>query len=226
MILELLLPSSSYKQRMTHKLLILGANGLAAFMDFGVGMLIVAALAWFFGVELAWYQLGVAGCLALIPDLDIVPLALSGRNTAGDHHQSPFHRPLLVIPTAAAVAYLFGGQFWALATALAVFWHYLHDTNFIDTTYGIAWLWPFSYEYWSLRGSFVPTPWLEHHTWLHRYWLKPTFVSLRELTIDALSIVIATSLTGLLVLDGRLLALVVIFTAVLIWFTHDRVCVA
>ena len=176
---------------------ILISNALAAFLDFAVGCAGVLLLANLTDHTLVWWQVLIGGLLALIPDIDALPAVFTGKSAWYDHRQTPFHRPLLVIPIASSSAWLLGGWFWGLATALLVLWHYLHDTDWVAKRYGIAWLWPLSSSYWSWRGSFPPIAGIEHHYWLYTYWLRPSALSVAELTIGSILLL----MVGLFVSD-------------------------
>jgi hypothetical protein len=180
---------------MRRAILLLFGNALAAFMDFGIGTAVAAGVAALYGVSLSWYLVFLGGILSLIPDFDLVPSVIRGISPSFDHRQTLFHRPLLILPLTIATAYLFGGSMWAIITGVCVFGHYIHDTNFVGTDYGIAWCWPFSHQYWSLSGSFTPELHIgSHHEWLHQNWLRPSFISVREITIGLLGVGIALEL--------------------------------
>lgn len=176
---------------MQKHILYLGANAMAAFMDFGVGYLIAVLVTMGFETSLPWQYLLIGGFCALIPDIDLVPSVLMGRSASFDHRQTLFHRPLLVVPIVTIIGFILGGYLWASIVFLCVVWHYLHDTNFTDTTYGIAWLWPFSSQYWSLWGSYMSQTDLGHHQWLETFWMKPSILSVREVGIGLISFCIA-----------------------------------
>jgi LexA-binding, inner membrane-associated putative hydrolase len=170
--------------------MLLTGNALAAFMDFGIGTAVATGIAYWYEVSLPWYLVFLGGILSLIPDFDLVPSVIRGVSPKFDHRQTPFHRPLLILPLAIITAYLFGGSMWALITGICVFGHYIHDTNFVGTDYGIAWFWPFSHRYWSVFGSFAPAKLDQgsHHVWLRQNWLQPSILSLREIGIGLVGI--------------------------------------
>ncbi len=109
---------------------------------------------------------------------------------------------------------------WALITGLCVFGHYIHDTNFVGTNYGIAWFWPFSHQYWSVSGSFTPEVHVgSHHEWLLQNWLKPSVLSLREISIGLLGLGVAL---WCMAVPAQIIALVVLLAVVAVnsfWFT-------
>lgn len=151
---------------------ILLANALAGFLDLSMGALIAAATLYSLGVQPGLWHLLIGSVLAVLPDFDIIPAILLGREAAGNHHTTLMHRPLLIIPAAALVAYLVGGQAWGTVALLCVSWHYLHDTPPLSLG-GIAWLWPFDYRYWSLWGPKEPhMGHLNHHEWLRYNWMR------------------------------------------------------
>ena len=207
---------------MKRSLHILGANAMAAFMDFGIGTLVAAVVAFSFDIALSWQYLLLGGLLALLPDVDIIPSIITGRSAQFDHRQTIFHRPLLIITAATTISWCIGGEMWAIITFFAVIWHFVHDTNFIDMTYGIAWLWPFSDMYWYFYGPFTPNPGMEHHTWLERYWLKPTFLSVREILIGAVALLAAGSLMHLSLLPVAVICGAVSISVAVIWYSNHN----
>ena len=176
---------------MRQRFLFLAASTLAAGMDFGIGMAIASLVTNWFGTHAPWYVLGIGGVLALLPDFDLIPSVIRCASPTFDHHQSPFHRPLLVLPISILIAYLFFGQMWAVITGICVLAHYIHDTNFISNTYGIAWFWPFSDLYWSPHGLFISSGNTSHTDWLQANWLQPSILSIREITTGLLGVSIA-----------------------------------
>lgn len=166
------------------RLRFLGANALAAVMDFGVGAMIAVSVSSYFGSEILPWTFFIGGCLALLPDLDLVPNVISGRSASFDHHKTLFHRPLVLIPAASLLAFVLAGPTWALIAAVCVAYHYLHDTGWVSKSTGISWFWPFSERFWSWRGAYEATPNVpHHHAWLKRYWFAPTRKSVSELTV-------------------------------------------
>jgi hypothetical protein len=175
------------------KISILVANALAAFMDFGIGTAITTLVAYSYGVTLPWYLVFLGGILALVPDFDLVPSVVRGVSPTFDHRQSIFHRPFLVLPVIIFSAYVFGGVMWAVIAGMCVLGHYIHDTNFTGTDYGIAWFWPFSHKYWSVFGSFIPETFEtgSHYEWLKKNWLRPSYLSIREIGSGLLGLSLA-----------------------------------
>lgn len=178
---------------MKTKISFLLGNALAAVMDFGIGTALAAGIATWYGVNLPWYLVFMGGVLSLLPDFDLVPSVIRGVSAPFDHRQTPSHRPLLVLPLAIVVAYLLGGQMWAVIAGVCVFGHYVHDTNFVGTSYGIAWFWPFSPQYWSIFGSFTSEVFESgsHHEWLRQNWLRPSVLSIREIGVGLVGVCIA-----------------------------------
>jgi hypothetical protein len=164
-------------------------NALAGFLDFSVGVLIATLTAHFFGVELAWWQLWVGGVLALLPDFDIAFLILAEKRVNSDHHKSPLHKPLLMLPLVGLIGYAIGGDYWELTALLCVLWHFIHDTPGFGGG-GIAWAWPISKKYWSLTGAH-PLIHASHEEWIRDNWLRPSRMSVREVGLGTLALVIA-----------------------------------
>ena len=197
---------------MKTKIRFLLGNALAAVMDFGIGTALAAGIGTWYGVSLPWYLVCTGGVLSLLPDLDLVQSVIRGVSAPFDHRQTPFHRPLLVLPLAIGVAYLLGGEMWAVIAGVCVFGHYVHDTNFVGTSYGIAWFWPFSPQYWSVFVSFTPEVFESgsHHDWLRQNWLRPSLLSIREIGVGLVGFGIALWL----MMVSPLMILVVVLGAV------------
>lgn len=174
------------------------ANILAAYLDFTIGCLGVVLLAQGYGYELMWWQILLGGVLALLPDIDITPILLLGQNPQFDHRQTIFHRPLVMIPVVSLTCYAFGGSFWALTAVACLLWHFLHDVDWFGRRYGVAWFWPFSKHFWSIYGAFTPPSNLAHQDWLASHWLRPTQLSVTELSFALLSAICAGLLLGIL----------------------------
>ncbi len=173
------------------KLRIFLANGLAGSLDLCIGTLIAAATLSEFGIQPEFWHLALGAILAVLPDFDIIPSILLGREVEGNHHITLMHRPLVIIPAAALASYLLGGPVWGLVALLCVSWHYLHDTPPLSQG-GIAWLWPFDHRYWSLRGPAEPhAGHLNHREWLAAYWLQPSRLSVTEVGAGLLSLLAA-----------------------------------
>lgn len=203
---------------MKSKLLFLYASAMAAFMDFGVGTLITSIVAYNFGTILPWPYLFIGGLLALAPDMDMVPSVVWGKSPSFDHRQTIFHRPLFLILLISLIAWLLGGQMWLIISLLCITYHFLHDTNFTSNTYGIAWFWPFSNKYWNLNGSFTAKPGMEHHFWLKNFWLRPTTLSVREISTGLICLTIAGIFMEVPYLLLLIPILLLIFGTSLVWF--------
>ena len=177
------------------KLRMLLGNALAGFLDLCMGAALAAVTLSAFGTHPALWHLAIGSVLGVLPDFDIIPAVLLGREAAGNHRATLLHRPLFVIPAAALAAYLIGGQAWGLAAFACVTWHFLHDTPPLSLG-GIAWLWPLDNRYWSPWGPAEPhAGGMSHHAWLEKYWLAPSPLLLMEmgagLTALALALLIA-----------------------------------
>ena len=176
------------------KLLFAGAVGMAAFLDFAIGVLIVSLVARVFSMNVQLWQVALGGILALLPDFDMIyPLVRKKYAGAEDHHASLMHRPLLVLPVATGAAWWFGGTLWASITFLCVFWHFLHDTKQFGDA-GLAWFWPFSKKEWSLVGSEDPPQNPKVVDWIYGRWLTPSPMSFLEITIGAVALAIGSGL--------------------------------
>lgn len=156
------------------KLRMLLGNALAGFLDLAMGAALAALALSAFGIHPALWHLLIGSVLGVLPDFDIIPTILLGREAAGNHRTTLMHRPLFLAPLAAIAAYLVGGQAWGAAALACVTWHYLHDTPPLSMG-GIAWLWPLDSRYWSPWGPSEPhAGGMSHHAWLKKYWLRPS----------------------------------------------------
>lgn len=170
---------------------ILLGNALAGSLDLSMGALIAAATLSSFGIQPELWHLALGAVLAVLPDFDIVVPILSGREAQGNHHTTLMHRPVLIIPAAALVAYIAGGQAWGMVAFLCVSWHYLHDTPPLGMG-GIAWLWPLDHRYWSPWGPSEPAlGGMTHHAWLKKYWLQLSPLSSMEIGAGLMALALA-----------------------------------
>lgn len=188
---------------------------LAAYMDFGIGILIAAHLwtHWWRETPSFW-TLFLGGALALLPDFDIVVPIFMG-HVGMDHHQLPTHFPavMLVIPPALLLA-LWG---WRYATLgfVCILWHFIHDSPPLGG--GIAWLWPYSSEYVSLTGAHIPRPPLGS---ILPMWGRPTGLAIFELTLGSVALILAARVLlslRYMVLGGAISACVWL-AALMLWF--------
>ncbi len=164
-------------------------------MDFCVGTLIAACIGAVLHIHTPLWYLIIGGILAFLPDFDVIwPILrqfLTGRTITGNHHETVMHRPILLVPAATLIAYIVGGPYWALTACLCVLWHYTHDTKGMGGG-GIAWLWPYSSDYWSPQGFAKPTPAdSEHDAWIEKNWMRLSAMSVRELSIGLVALSIA-----------------------------------
>lgn len=173
---------------MPNRLKFLCGNGLAAFLDFSVGTFVTAVIFSYYGVDSTLIALFVGGWLALLPDFDILPHILKGKDIELDHRQTLLHRPILVVPVLTVIAYGIFGPVWAIVAFTCVTWHFLHDTDFIAKRYGIAWFWPISKRFWSWFGSYSPPIQTGHHKWLEQNWVKVSRLSLSEVILGSLAL--------------------------------------
>ena len=205
------------------KFTLYAGNLMAAVMDAGIGMLITSVTSLYFGITLTMPALMLGAFLALLPDLDLVPSVLRHATITFDHRQTLLHRPLLLLPVVTLFSFWLGGTLWAIIAFTCVLWHFLHDTNFVDDTYGVAWLWPFSNQFWSVRGFFEPPVPLSHEEWLKKHWLRPTDVSLRELGIGAATALVAGKLVNISEWEEALLLGIFMVVIIGVWVLADRV---
>jgi len=185
---------------------------LAAFMDFGVGILI-AVLLWrvVYKTQPSFEVVCLGGFLALVPDFDIVaPILMQGSFV--DHHQLPTHFPLFMVPTVAGALWVVNGRLATLA-APCLLWHFVHDSPPLGG--GIAWLWPYSTDYWwfgwhTMSGIFG------NHVDFMRSWDTPSWFALRELIVGSVALGVATVILGTRDLSLRY-PLLLAFTNIGVW---------
>lgn len=163
---------------------------LAAYMDFGVGILIAAHLwgHWLRQIPSFWNLLG-GGVFALLPDFDIVVPILRG-DIGFDHHQLWTHFPAFMIPIGGVLGYFLGGWRVALLGSICVTWHFIHDSPPLGG--GIAWTWPLSREYFSLTGAHIPQPPIETiRGGIHALWGHANMFAAREILFGTLALSLA-----------------------------------
>ncbi len=176
------------------KILFAAAIGMAAFLDFAIGVLIVSLVARVYNSSLQLWHLVLGGALAFLPDFDmIIPLVRKKYAGAEDHHASLMHRPILVLPAVTFAAWWLGGTPWAIVAFLCVFWHFVHDTKQFGDA-GLAWFWPFSKKEWSLVGPEDPPQNPKVVDWIYGRWLTPSPMSFLEITIGATALAIGSYL--------------------------------
>jgi len=193
-------------------LLILAGSGMGAFLDFSVGVMITALAASVIGMQLEPWQLAVGGVLGFLPDFDIIPLILRRKYaTVADHHATIMHRPAILLPLATMVAWMLGGQFWAITTALCVSWHYIHDTKWLGDS-DIDLFWPLP----AWVTGYREPPRVDLIDWLQWRWFKPTKFALTELVIGSVGLLIGVSH-----MLGHFVAVVAVFLCwvgfILVW---------
>jgi hypothetical protein len=153
---------------------------------------------------------------AVLPDFDqILPILLN--TFSKNHHQTLFHRPIIVVPTAIAIGWVIGGTMWAVIASICILMHFVHDTHgFSDD--GIAWLWPFSEKYWSLQGSEDQHAHsIEHRTWIRENWQRPSMRSIAEIALSSLAVSAAFWMMSRSALEGTLLFASVWCAAYILW---------
>jgi hypothetical protein len=198
-------------EKVMHRLLKLGANAMAGFLDFATGALIISLVAQIgFGFEVLLWYLPIGGILALLPDFDILWPILTGKKTRGNHHTTLMHRPSFLMILATVVAWLCGGSLFAITAFVCLLWHYLHDTWPLGDDH-IDWAWPFFER--PHRTDITPGEWLE------KYWLQPSKKSVAEIGFGAIFLSIALAQTGNDLL-AKLLPLLVLFGVLIVWVAN------
>lgn len=165
-------------------LLILAGSGMGAFLDFGMGMLITTLAAVIVEYPLEPWQLFLGGFLGFLPDADIALMIMRRKYAdAADHHTTIMHRPIIVLPVATLVAWLIGGTFWAVVTALCVTWHFFHDTKALSDG-DIDLFWPLPKR---MTGYKEPRR-VDLIDWLQWRWFEPTTFGVTELLVGSLGL--------------------------------------
>lgn len=154
---------------------------MAGFLDFCMGAYIAQTVLHINNIPWSWWPILVGGFFALLPDVDIAFQILRGR-VEGNHRASLMHMPLLVVPAAVAVAWMFGGSMWALIALLCLLWHYLHDT-----VEGVKWCWPLSQNFFCFRGR-VLFGGGNHQSLVQKVWLVPNDRTLIEWSLGCVVI--------------------------------------
>jgi hypothetical protein len=202
---------------MKKPLVYLAANGMAAFMDFGVGVLIAIILAR--AMHLNDYLLNRAlmgGMLALVPDLDImdgsIVHAFTGKKMRGNHHASYLHWPLLVVPLVSIAFYWLGDLYTGLLACLCLLAHYLHDATMMGWPAGLVWL-TRSRRTPINDPSFV----LENGDWLEQKWLQPSMLAVGELLLGGFALALSIFLLTGTIEHLIIITLIPIGLATLVW---------
>ncbi len=202
--------------------------GFAGILDLAVGALIVHLLSGYFAHPLEWWQYIIGALLGASPDIDLFYAFF--KKQASGHHEYLTHRPALGIPLATAVGWILGGEFWAVASCIGVFWHYLHDTEgFLGLAEGgLAWFWPFSRKYWGVEKYRIVsrTP-VEHeggngndYDFFYEKYLSPTRRSVTEFVLTALCA--GYVLTDVFGIELGVAAVLLFWTGIVaLWILYD-----
>lgn len=198
------------------------ANGLAAYMDFGVGASIASGVFYISGLSAPWYAWCIGGIIALVPDFDILPQIIRGTYVQFDHRQTLFHRPILMLPTVTLLAWQIGGGAWALIAFLCVLYHFLHDTGWHTQRSGIAWLYPLSTRFLSSRGFYdLASDPMDHYEFITQNWYQPSIMSVREITIGSITLALGMMLSSMHVVYSITLPLGVVLIALYLWYSRS-----
>ncbi|TSC89816.1 MAG: hypothetical protein G01um10143_306 [Parcubacteria group bacterium Gr01-1014_3] len=193
-------------------------NGMAAALDLSMGIFIVFLASKVAGREIAVSALVIGAILAVLPDFDVIFMFLGRGKVYGDHHQMWPHRPAIVIPVVVLLGWFLGGVFWGIVGGACVFWHYIHDTRGFGGG-GIAWFWPLSKKYYSLKGAEDPKDSLmaqsegNHESYIEKEVLGPSTRFLIEYALSAVIIgAVAVGLFGLLI--GSVVGIAMMLSAI------------
>ncbi len=167
-------------------------NGLAAALDFCFGALVATLVMLWYGLDSSYLAPFIGGLLALAPDIDL-PSQFAKKGVEVDHHRSPFHYPILTVPTGVTVALLIGGIPWAIIAGVCLAGHYIHDMT--GPYGGLVALWPFTQDSFSFtngrekigqskREKYIRD--VGHTEWIRTFWLRPSTLSMPELAMSYL----------------------------------------
>lgn len=167
-------------------------NALPAALDFCVGAFISVFLFRYFEREPSFTTPLIGGFLALLPDMDFPTQFIPKKGEVRDHHTSPLHYPLLMIPIVAYITFTIGGTVWLVIGLTALAFHYVHDM--IGPYSGIFLFWPLSRRFYGTNGiedKKTSERWLflknyGHDFWIANYWVRPKLSSLSELVAATL----------------------------------------
>lgn len=179
-------------------------------LDVGVGIMGAMVLAKMNDWELTPALLGIAIFFALLPDLDALLHFLRKKkaDAMSHEHRELFHYPLLFIPLAAFLAFLWRPEFALLCAAL-VFLHFIHDSTGIG--WGVKWFYPFSnkaYKFfsdgkagWSLKTAVfdpeeqrrVAESYGDPH-WIRNIYFRPSPVAIVEVSVLILILILLSTM--------------------------------
>ena len=102
----------------------LWAMFLATVLDLSAGIFIVYLMQDWFAQTISWRSYALGAFLGIAPDLDLIAAFFQKKCTG--HHEYLTHRPIIGIPLAICLGWLFGGSFWAWTAGMIIVFHYLH----------------------------------------------------------------------------------------------------
>jgi len=184
------------------KLLFLIGTAMAAFLDFSVGALLATIVGSVMGEPVNIWHLIAGGILALLPDITQITMSCFKKKQIfiSDHHETFDHWPILMITIWTVLLFIVGGRYWGVLTFLCMFFHYNHDME-IGNNGGIAFFAPFKWEFFTwFKGFYDPEtspiyrPENILGTWVWENWLKPSTLSLIEISLGSAALAIATSM--------------------------------
>ncbi|MDQ3014290.1 MAG: metal-dependent hydrolase [bacterium] len=156
------------------------------FGDIGIGIILSTILTHLFGVELNAIYV-IAGILfALIPDIDMLSYVHPWFKKIFNDHRDWTHEPWLYLVISITL-YFIAGPLWALLFFSTTLLHFIHDSLWIGP--GIMWFTPISkkrYKFFNIEKPYEPGP----ITWFRDFYLRPTIVSITEISVFFLSLII------------------------------------
>lgn len=184
------------------KLLFLCGVVMAGFLDLAIGTLIATVVGSVMGMPMNVWNLIIGGFIALAPDIvEMVKSHLKGKNPlANGHHESWDHWPVSMMFYGVALGLVFGGWYWGSVSFLCLLFHYTHDMEFWGSG-GIPFFAPIDLRYFAWwRGFYDPQtsvmykPETELDPWIQRNWLRPSWMSVREMTFGSLALALSSSM--------------------------------
>ena len=215
---------------------------MAGSLDLSIGGVIVALAYALLGDTATLPFIGALAVLALgavfgvLPDFDIMGKMIRWKPIRFNHRHTLLHRPAFLLPLVALCGWLFGllserfleewfvgAWFWCIVTILCVLWHFIHDTPPLSVG-GIAWLWPFSKRYCSLKGleESHPEPDSDWRELVRAHWLVPTYISELETWGASVAAGLAFGIMFRDIFLGLAVATACIAAVNLVWFAYER----
>lgn len=184
------------------KLLFLAGVAMAGFLDFAVGALLAAIVGKMMEIPMNVWFLIIGGFIGQSPDLvEMAKARLKGKQAlANGHHESWDHWPMFMMVLGTMLGLIVGGLYWGIVSFLCLLFHYTHDMEFWGSG-GIPFFAPANFRYFAWwRGFDDPQtsamfrPENELDPWIQRNWLRPSWMSVREISVGSIALFTAVSM--------------------------------